>query len=99
MQPSPSSISCAVRSAYAPSPLVHHLPLTMQSLVAARTNVFRKSARGFASSAARAQAAPVEKPTLNKEFKIYRWVCRNRRSRPPYTTLGAKRACVLLEPG
>ncbi|KAJ8487098.1 hypothetical protein ONZ51_g4408 [Trametes cubensis] len=45
----------------------------MQSLVAARTGVFRKSVRGFASSAARAQATPVQKPVLNKEFKIYRW--------------------------
>ena len=47
----------------------------MQSLVAARSSVLKHSARGFASSAARAQAAPLQKPVLNKEFKIYRWVC------------------------
>ena len=49
----------------------------MQSLVAARTSVLKQSrlaARGFASSAARAQATPLQKPVLNKEFKIYRWV-------------------------
>ncbi|KAI9067772.1 succinate dehydrogenase iron-sulfur subunit [Trametes sanguinea] len=45
----------------------------MQSLVAARSGVFKQSVRGFASSAARAQAAPVQKPVMNKEFKIYRW--------------------------
>lgn len=49
----------------------------MQSLVAARSSVLRQSARGFASSAARAQATPLQKPVLNKEFKIYRWVCRS----------------------
>ncbi len=47
----------------------------MQSLVAARSSVLRKSARGFASSAARAQATPLQKPVEKKEFKIYRWVC------------------------
>ena len=51
----------------------------MQSLVARNalsgTHVLRTSAvRSFVSSAARAQAVPVEKPALNKEFKIYRWV-------------------------
>lgn len=30
--------------------------------------------RSFASSAARAQAVPTEKPVVMKEFKIYRWV-------------------------
>ena len=85
MQPS-SSISCTVHSAAVPSPPHplyprspppyphHHHHRIMQSLVAARTGVFRKSVRGFASSAARAQATPVQKPVLNKEFKIYRWV-------------------------
>ncbi|KAI0765070.1 succinate dehydrogenase iron-sulfur subunit [Fomes fomentarius] len=45
----------------------------MQSLVAARSSVLRQSARGFATSAIRAQATPVQKPVLDKEFKIYRW--------------------------
>ena len=45
----------------------------MQSLVA-RSGALKQSARGFASSAARAQATPLQKPVLNKEFKIYRWV-------------------------
>jgi len=40
----------------------------------ARANVLRSSIRSFASSAARSQATPLEKPVLNKEFKIYRWV-------------------------
>ena len=31
--------------------------------------------RGFASTAVRAQAEPVQKQPLIKEFKIYRWVC------------------------
>lgn len=85
MQPS-SSISCTVHSAAVSLLLSLSIPvdhftltltttITMQSLVAARTGVFRRSVRGFASSAARAQAAPVQKPVLNKEFKIYRWVC------------------------
>jgi hypothetical protein len=30
--------------------------------------------RSFATSARLAQATPVEKPVLEKEFKIYRWV-------------------------
>jgi succinate dehydrogenase (ubiquinone) iron-sulfur subunit len=30
--------------------------------------------RTFATSVARAQAVPIQKPVLNKEFKIYRWV-------------------------
>ena len=63
-------------SSPSPSPSTPTTP-TMQSLVAARSSVFRQSARGFASSAARAQAAPLQKPVLNKEFKIYRWVCRS----------------------
>jgi len=33
----------------------------------------RASLRTFATSAARSQAVPTEKPTLMKEFKIYRW--------------------------
>jgi hypothetical protein len=32
------------------------------------------SVRTFVSSAARWQAVPTEKPVLQKEFKIYRWV-------------------------
>ena len=47
----------------------------MQSLVATRSSVLKQTIRGFASSAARAQATPLQKPVLNKEFKIYRWVC------------------------
>ena len=47
----------------------------MQSLVATRSSALKQSFRGFASSAARAQATPLQKPVLNKEFKIYRWVC------------------------
>ncbi|KAJ8586080.1 iron-sulfur subunit protein of succinate dehydrogenase [Rhizopogon salebrosus TDB-379] len=39
----------------------------------ARANALRSSIRSFASSAARSQATPLEKPVLNKEFKIYRW--------------------------
>lgn len=31
--------------------------------------------RTFATSVVRAQAVPTEKPVLNKDFKIYRWVC------------------------
>ena len=53
--------------------------LAMQSLVArcANNNFRRAAVRGFASSAATRQAVPTEKPVLNKEFKIYRWVgCR-----------------------
>ncbi|OBZ78259.1 Succinate dehydrogenase [ubiquinone] iron-sulfur subunit, mitochondrial [Grifola frondosa] len=47
----------------------------MQSLAAAvvRPQAFRNTVRTFASSAARAQAVPTQKPVLNKEFKIYRW--------------------------
>ena len=44
----------------------------MQSLIARKA--LHKSVRGFASSATRAQAVPLEKPVLVKEFKIYRWV-------------------------
>lgn len=53
---------------------------TMQSLAARSTALARSSAlrphaaRSFASSASRFQAVPTEKPALNKEFKIYRWV-------------------------
>ena len=51
--------------------LDHH----MQSLVARRALApLRPAVRAFTSSAARAQAVPTEKPVLNKEFKIYRWV-------------------------
>jgi len=46
----------------------------MQSLVARSSRGLRStSVRTFASSAARSQAVPSEKPVLNKEFKIYRW--------------------------
>ncbi|TCD63301.1 succinate dehydrogenase complex, subunit B [Steccherinum ochraceum] len=47
----------------------------MQSLVALSASSSFRSAgiRSFASSAARAQAVPTEKPVLSKEFKIYRW--------------------------
>ncbi|KAI5991049.1 iron-sulphar subunit protein of succinate dehydrogenase [Pisolithus orientalis] len=37
------------------------------------THALRLSSRSFASSAARWQAVPAEKPVLQKEFKIYRW--------------------------
>lgn len=37
--------------------------------------MFKSAVRTFASSSARRQAVPTEKPVLNKEFKIYRWVC------------------------
>jgi len=30
--------------------------------------------RGFATSARAGQAAPLQKPVIEKEFKIYRWV-------------------------
>lgn len=40
----------------------------------ARASAPRFCMRSFASSAARCQATPIEKPVLNKEFKIYRWV-------------------------
>lgn len=33
----------------------------------------RTLARTFATSSARGQAVPTEKPVLNKQFKIYRW--------------------------
>jgi succinate dehydrogenase (ubiquinone) iron-sulfur subunit len=52
----------------------------MQSL-AAKASLVRvrslqtASVRTFVSSAARWQAVPTEKPVLQKEFKIYRWVC------------------------
>ncbi|KAG1724477.1 iron-sulphar subunit protein of succinate dehydrogenase [Suillus lakei] len=39
----------------------------------ARASALRSCMRTFASSAARCQATPLEKPVLNKEFKIYRW--------------------------
>ncbi|KAG1780007.1 iron-sulphar subunit protein of succinate dehydrogenase [Suillus placidus] len=39
----------------------------------ARASALRSCIRSFASSAARCQATPLEKPVLNKEFKIYRW--------------------------
>ncbi|CCL99515.1 uncharacterized protein FIBRA_01533 [Fibroporia radiculosa] len=49
----------------------------MQSFVVRSTvlrpNLLRSSFRTFASSSARNQAVPTEKPVLNKEFKIYRW--------------------------
>ena len=35
----------------------------------------KTAARSFASSAARFQAVPTQKPVLKKQFKIYRWVC------------------------
>ncbi|KAI6043792.1 iron-sulphar subunit protein of succinate dehydrogenase [Pisolithus marmoratus] len=39
----------------------------------ARSHTSRLSSRSFVSSAARWQAVPMEKPVLQKEFKIYRW--------------------------
>nr|UMK69360.1 complex II functional subunit B [Ganoderma lucidum] len=45
----------------------------MQSLVATRSSALKQTVRGFAASAARAQATPLQKPVRNKEFKIYRW--------------------------
>lgn len=44
------------------------------ALRAPRTIPTLSLARAFSSSTARAQAEPVDKPVLNKEFKIYRWV-------------------------
>ncbi|KAI5119236.1 hypothetical protein M0805_002161 [Coniferiporia weirii] len=52
------------------------LPLARSSFLNAAqiTRTARAApARAFASSAARWQAEPVQKPVLNKEFKIYRW--------------------------
>ena len=49
----------------------------MQSFAAARSvHAFRSAlaVRTFASSAVCAQAVPTQKPVLQKEFKIYRWV-------------------------
>lgn len=43
------------------------------ALRAPRTIPTFSAARAFSSSTARAQAEPIEKPVLNKEFKIYRW--------------------------
>ena len=45
--------------------------LARSTLVRAQT---LHSTRTFTSSVSRAQAVPVEKTVLNKEFKIYRWV-------------------------
>ncbi|KAI0728572.1 hypothetical protein C8Q72DRAFT_885148 [Fomitopsis betulina] len=49
----------------------------MQSLVARqavlRPTALKLSSRTFATSSARAQAVPTEKPVLTKKFKIYRW--------------------------
>lgn len=46
----------------------------MQAL--SRSSLLRaRGCRAFASTAARAQAVPTEKPAAPKEFKIYRWVC------------------------
>jgi hypothetical protein len=47
----------------------------MQSLARTAAPVFRQNLRrGFATTAARGQAVPTEKPVVMKEFKIYRWV-------------------------
>lgn len=52
----------------------------MQTSAVARSSLLRSTrtggsaVRGFATSVQRAQAVPSEKPVLNKEFKIYRWV-------------------------
>lgn len=52
------------------------MSLASSSLLnAARSLHAAQLARSFASSAARFQAEPVQKPVMNKEFKIYRWVC------------------------
>ena len=42
--------------------------------VASSAHALRCSLRSFTLSASRFQAVPTEKPVLNKEFKIYRWV-------------------------
>src|SRR6267154_6219889 len=58
-----------------PAPTEHPSLTVMQVLAnTARASALRSSVRSFASSAARCQATPLEKPVLNKEFKIYRWV-------------------------
>lgn len=44
----------------------------MQSIVR-KTALGQSLRRGFASSVARAQAVPQQKPVVMKEFKIYRW--------------------------
>lgn len=57
----------------------------MQSVVARvpimRNSALKSSVRTFASSSARSQAVPTEKPVLSKQFKIYRWVSPCARSR------------------
>ena len=50
---------------------LNHIMLA-RSLV--HTHALRSSVRSFTLSAPRFQAVPLEKPVLNKEFKIYRWV-------------------------
>jgi hypothetical protein len=65
------------------TPPIHHLlsprptTTTMAALTLRSVPKFARTpaARTFASSAARFQAVPTEKPVLLKEFKIYRWVC------------------------
>ncbi|KAH0828840.1 iron-sulphar subunit protein of succinate dehydrogenase [Lanmaoa asiatica] len=50
-----------------------HGILTNSAFSPARSGALRASLRTFTSSVARSQAVPTEKPTLMKEFKIYRW--------------------------
>lgn len=47
----------------------------MQTILARSCSLpFRAARRSFSTSVTRLQAVPTEKPTLTKEFKIYRWV-------------------------
>jgi hypothetical protein len=61
------------------TPSLHLSSNTMQT-IAAKVSLVRApllrsaSVRTFVSSASRWQAVPTQKPALQKEFKIYRWV-------------------------
>ena len=63
---------------HAPGPL--HLSSNTMQTIAAKVSLVRAqllrsaSVRTFVSSASRWQAVPTQKPALQKEFKIYRWV-------------------------
>ena len=45
------------------------------ALRVASRRVSRPHVRAFSSTVPAFQAEPLQKPVLNKEFKIYRWVC------------------------
>ena len=81
--PPPLPAHCLTMS-FARTAVVRAVAPSSSRLVAAQT-LAKTSAvsasRGFATSLPRSQAVPQEKPVLNKEFKIYRWV-----RPPPLTT-------------